>query len=273
MLWYRKDLVPKPPETWDEMIDMAKKIGAGEGNILEQGNKYEGYVVWFNNLVQSAGGKIVDAEGEPMLNEGTTKALDIIRNVATAGSADPSLSTATEDPVRLTFDAGKGAFMLNWPYVYASRVTPPRRGTRPPRRSSRTWPLRGSPVSTRASRARSRSAARTSASRTGQGPRARHAGRAVHDQRKWQAQEAINEALPPVMNSAYDDPKVREQYPFADELRETLADSVVRPATPSYADVTLAIQDAIHPPAEVDPKASFDKLKSNLQVVADGGMY
>ena len=42
---------------------MAKKLKPSEGNILEQGNKYEGYVVWFNNLVASAGGEIVDAEG------------------------------------------------------------------------------------------------------------------------------------------------------------------------------------------------------------------
>ena len=91
LLWYRKDLVPTPPETWDEMIEMAKKLPAGEGNILEQGNKYEGYVVWFNNLVQSAGGKIVDAEGNPTLNEGTTKAIEIIRNVANSGRAYPKL--------------------------------------------------------------------------------------------------------------------------------------------------------------------------------------
>src|SRR5829696_2132548 len=42
LLWYRKDLVPTPPETWQEMIEMAKKLKPGEGNILEQGNKYEG---------------------------------------------------------------------------------------------------------------------------------------------------------------------------------------------------------------------------------------
>src|SRR3712207_7423134 len=48
-------------------------------------------------------------------------------------------------------------------------------------------------------------------------------------------------------------------YPFADELRDTLSESVTRPATPSYADVTLAIQDAIHPPAAVDPTATFNK--------------
>ena len=71
---------------------------------------------------------------------------------------------------------------------------------------------------------------------------------------KWQAQEAINEGLPPVMNSTYDDPEVRKVYPFADLLREQLQDSVMRPATPSYSDVTLAIQDTLHPPASVNPQ-------------------
>src|SRR5689334_17322938 len=120
LLWYRKDLVPKPPETWDEMIAMAKKLPAGEGNILEQGNKYEGYVVWFNNLVASAGGTIVDAEGRPTLDQAAVKAATIIRDVARSGRADPSLSTAQEDPARLAFEQDRGAFLLNWPYVYAA---------------------------------------------------------------------------------------------------------------------------------------------------------
>src|SRR3954447_25444834 len=120
LLWYRKDLVPKPPKTWDEMIAMAKKLPPVEGNILEQGQKYEGYVVWFNNLVASAGGTIVNAEGRPTLNESAVKAAQIIKDVATSGRSDPSLSTAQEDPSRLAFEAGKGAFLLNWPYVYAT---------------------------------------------------------------------------------------------------------------------------------------------------------
>src|SRR4051794_13258619 len=120
LLWYRKDLVPNPPKTWDEMIAMAKKLPAGEGNILEQGQKYEGYVVWFNNLVASGGGTIVNANGDPTLNNAAVKAAQIIHNVATSGRADPSLSTAQEDQGRLAFEAGKGAFLLNWPYVWAA---------------------------------------------------------------------------------------------------------------------------------------------------------
>ena len=102
---------------------MAKKLPAGEGNILEQGQKYEGYVVWFNNLVASAGGTIVNAEGRPTLNDAAVKAAQIIKDVATSGRSDPSLSTSQEDQARLAFEAGKGAFELNWPYVYAAART------------------------------------------------------------------------------------------------------------------------------------------------------
>src|SRR3954466_5798976 len=123
LLWYRKDLVPNPPKTWDEMIAMAKKLPAGEGDILEQGQKYEGYVVWFNNLVASAGGTMVNAEGEPTLNAAAVKGAQIIRDVARSGRSSPSLSTAQEDPARLDFENGKGAFLLNWPYVWAGAHT------------------------------------------------------------------------------------------------------------------------------------------------------
>ena len=75
------------------------------------------------------------------------------------------------------------------------------------------------------------------------------------------------------MNSIYDDPKVREVYPFADLLREQLKDSVVRPPTPSYSDVTLAIQDSLHPPADISPQESIDTLRDRLEILADGGMY
>src|SRR4051812_49155838 len=120
LLWYRKDLVPTPPKTWDEMIEMAKKLPPTQGNILEQGQKYEGYVVWFNNLVASGGGTIVNAEGAPTLNQAAVKAAEIIKNVASSGRADPALSTAQEDQGRLAFEADKGAFLLNWPYVWAA---------------------------------------------------------------------------------------------------------------------------------------------------------
>ncbi|MBE2316352.1 ABC transporter substrate-binding protein [Solirubrobacter sp. CPCC 204708] len=273
LLWYRKDLVPRAPETWDEMIQMAKELPAGQGNILEQGNKYEGYVVWFNNLVSSAGGEIVDAEGRPVLDEAAVKAATIIRDVARSGRADPSLSTAQEDQARLAFEAGKGAFMLNWPYVYAA--------ARADAETSEVtaevfknmgyarWPAvnKGEPSRV------SIGGQNLGVPKSGRNPKLAMEAALCMTQQKWQAQEAINEGLPPVMNAVYDDPEVRKVYPFADLLREQLKDSVVRPPTPSYSDVTLAIQDSLHPPAAINPEQAINTLRDRLNTLADGGMY
>ena len=91
--------------------------------------------------------------------------------------------------------------------------------------------------------------------------------------RKWQDQEAINEGLPPVTNGSYDDPEVRKAYPFADLLREQLKDAVPRPETPAYSDVTLAVQQTLHPPASINPEEAIKTLKDRLNTLADGGMY
>jgi multiple sugar transport system substrate-binding protein len=273
LLWYRKDLVPTPPETWDEMIAMAKKLPAGEGNILEQGQKYEGYVVWFNNLVSSAGGTVVNAEGRPTLNDAAVKAAQIIKDVATSGRSDPSLSTAQEDQARLAFEAGKGAFELNWPYVYAAARTDAESSDVTKKvfenMGYARWPgvNKGEPSKV------SIGGANLGIPKTGQNPELATKAALCMTTAKWQAQEAINEGLPPVTNATYDDPKVREVYPFADLLREQLKDSVVRPPTPSYSDVTLAIQDSLHPPASINPEKAITTLKDRLNILADGGMY
>ncbi|MDQ3786359.1 MAG: extracellular solute-binding protein, partial [Actinomycetota bacterium] len=58
LLWYDESVTPTPPETWREMIDMAKQLKS-EGKpyqILFTGAQYEGLVVTYNTLVASHGG-------------------------------------------------------------------------------------------------------------------------------------------------------------------------------------------------------------------------
>jgi multiple sugar transport system substrate-binding protein len=273
LLWYRKDLVPKPPETWDEMIAMAKKLPAPQGLIQEQGNKYEGYVVWFNNLVASAGGKIVDESGKPVLDQSAVKAAQIISDVAKSGRADPALATNQEDQARLAFEAGKGAFELNWPYVYASaradaKNSPVTKKVYENMGYAR-WPgvNKGEPSKV------SIGGANIGVSVYGKNPALATQAALCMTSRKWQDAEAINEGLPPVMNASYDDPKVRDAYPFADLLREQLKDAVPRPETPAYSDVTLAVQSSLHPPTTLNPQEAINTLRDRLTTLADGGMY
>jgi len=273
LLWYRKDLVPKPPETWDEMIAMAKKLPPTQGNILEQGQKYEGYVVWFNNLVASGGGTIVNAEGRPTMDESAVKAAQIIKDVATSGRSDPSLSTAQEDQGRLAFEAGKGAFELNWPYVYAAARAAAKTSDVSKKVFENMGYARYPGVNKGEPSRVSIGGANLGIPKTGKNPALATAAALCMTTKKWQAKETITEGLPPVMNQTYDDPNVRKVYPFADLLRDQLKDSVVRPPTPSYSDVTLAIQSSLHPPASINPQAAISTLKDRLNILADGGMY
>ncbi len=63
LLWYRSDLVKKPPATWAQMFADAQALAKqGKPHLIEiQGAQYEGTVVWFNTLVASAGGSILNA--------------------------------------------------------------------------------------------------------------------------------------------------------------------------------------------------------------------
>jgi multiple sugar transport system substrate-binding protein len=255
------------------MIAMAKKLPADVGLIQEQGARYEGYVVWFNNLVNSAGGKIVNPDGSPALDQTAVRAAQIIKDVATSGRADPALSTNQEDQGRLAFEAGRGAFMLNWPYVYATGRAAAATGSVPKKVFDNLgwarWPAVDAGKPSRVSIG----GANIGISNFGKHPDLATAAALCMTSRKWQDQEAIAEGSPPVMNASYDAPEVRKAYPFADLLREQLKDSVPRPETPAYSDVTLAIQQTLHPPAAINPQSAIKTLGDRLKILAAGGMY
>ena len=274
LLWYRKDLVPKPPTTWDELIAMAKKLPAKQGLIQEQGARYEGLVVWFNTLVNSAGGRVVDPRtGKPSLDKSAVEAARIIRDVARSGRADPSLSNNMEDQARLAFESGNSAFMLNWPYVYASaaadaKTSPVTKkvfqnlGWAPYPRVDRDKPSKvsigGGNIAVGAF--------------TNHPEEAFQAALCLANSHN-QTVNAQIAGLPPTLNALYDDPAVRKSYPFAELLREQINNSVPRPETPAYADVALAIADTIHPPAAINPTKTIDTLRDRLDILIKGGIY
>src|SRR5436853_4776001 len=110
-LFYHKDVVKgPPPTTWAQLIQEAQKIGGSKGKIVVQGRRFEGLVVWFNTLVNSAGGQIVDRQGNTVLGPPAVKAAQIMRDTASkAGTA--SVSNEKEDTGNDDFKANDLAFM------------------------------------------------------------------------------------------------------------------------------------------------------------------
>src|SRR3954463_666185 len=106
LLWYHKDVVKgPPPRTWDEMIAQAKQIGPPHGKVVVQGRRYEGLVVWFNSLVASAGGRVLDRQGKVVLGQPAVEAARVMKTVATdTGTA--SVANEKEDTGNDTFMSG-----------------------------------------------------------------------------------------------------------------------------------------------------------------------
>jgi multiple sugar transport system substrate-binding protein len=272
LLWYRKDLVPTPPTTWSQLIADAQKLPASQGLIEEQGQEYEGYTVWFNSVDASAGGQIVTTNGTPVLGQPAVVAAQIIRAVATSGRADPSLSTDQEDQGRLTFEAGKAAFMVNWPYVYAAARTDAATSSVTKHVFQNLGWAPYPAVYPNVPGRSSVGGANIGVSIYGPRPDLAEQAALCMTRPYWQNQEAINEGLPPVTINSYTNPAVVKAYPFAAVLLKQLEHATTRPQTPLYSDVTLAIQQTLHPPSAIQPAQNISSLKSCLKTLQSGGL-
>lgn len=276
LLWYRKDLLAKihqpVPTTWAQIISDAQKLPASEGLIEEQGQQYEGYTVWFNSVLASAGGEVVNQQDQPVLGQKAVLAAQVIKDVATSGRADPSLSTDQEDQGRLAFEAGKAAFLLNWPYVYAAGRTDAK--TDPVTKhvfENMGWaPYPG--VYPGVPGKSSVGGANIGVSAYTKYPKQALAAALCMTRYRWENQEAINEGLPPVTIASYSNPAVVKQYPFAAILLKQLQNATNRPETPFYSDVTLAIQQSLHPPASIKPTQDINSLRSCVKTLLKGGL-
>ena len=123
LLWYRKDLVPHPPKTWAEMLSQAEALARqGKPHFIEiQGASYEGYTVWINAMIASAGGRGLSENGQQVvLGPAAAKGVSVVGQLVRSPAADPSLGVQMEDQNRLAFETGKAAFEVNYPFVYPS---------------------------------------------------------------------------------------------------------------------------------------------------------
>jgi multiple sugar transport system substrate-binding protein len=105
------------------MLSQAEALARqGKPHYIEiQGASYEGYTVWVNAMVASAGGHILSDDGQRVvLGPAAAKGVSLIGQLARSPAADPSLGVQMEDANRLAFETGKAAFEVNYPFVYPS---------------------------------------------------------------------------------------------------------------------------------------------------------
>lgn len=273
LLWYRSDLVPKAPTTWADMISMARKLKA-QGKpyyIEEQGAQYEGVTVWFNSMVASAGGSILNSAGTKVtLDDSALTALKTMKEMGTT-VANPALGTSQEGQAQLQFESGTSAFEINYPFVWSAMASD--KPTVTDARTHKKVPLQSLfkyapfPTVEKGKQARSTIGGIDLAI----SPFSKHKKLAFDAalclaSKKNQLVGATEGGLPPTLRSVYTHPtkEFKKLYPFYELIYQQLQDAAVRPKTPAYQSVSIAISHTVAPVGKIDPPKTLDSLKSKI---------
>jgi multiple sugar transport system substrate-binding protein len=267
LLWYRSDLVKTPPKTWAQMFADAQALAKqGKPHLIEiQGAQYEGVVVWFNTLIASAGGSILNPTStKAQLGAPAVKALSIMKTLASSSSADPSLGVQMEDQNRLAMEAGTAAFELNYPYVYPSM-----KADNPKLFKVFKWAPYPSVIpGTRAKV----TIGGIDLAVSSYSPHPALAQQAVLCLRNAQNQlaAAVLGGLPPTLASVYSNPKMQGPYPFRQLILQQVNNGSVRPKTPLYQVVSVAISHLVSPPSSINPVSTEQNLRTQINNALTG---
>ncbi|SFW75223.1 ABC transporter substrate-binding protein [Amycolatopsis australiensis] len=269
MLYYRSDLVPKPPATWDELradCDIAKVHGMA--CYAGQFAKYEGLTVNAAEAIHAAGGQIVGADGKTAAVDSpeAKRGLGFLADAYRRGDIPKEAVTYQEEQGRQAFEDGKLLFLRNWSYVYNLATEDG------------------------ASKVKGKFAVAPEPGPTGIGTStlgghnlgvnvySAHKATAIDFMRfmetpEIQRQVLVNESNAPVLASLYADPQLLAdpKLGYLKTLGESLNSARSRPVTPFYPAVTKAIQDNAY--AAIKGDKSVDQALHDMQAAinsADG---
>lgn len=268
LLWYDDRLTPHPPQTWTEMITVAKRLKS-EGKpyqIVFTGAQYEGLVVTYNTLVASFGGQILSEDGKKVvMDQGAVDALKLLKEVADSGLTDPSITNFQEQQTQQAFESksSKAAFELNWPYVYAAM-----QAANPERAKHFKWaryPGIDGPGKVTVGGYNLAVSAYSQHK-----PEAFEAALCLRS-KESQRFSAINDGVPPTIGSIYDnnDKEFVEAYPMWQTILDSLQDASVRPLTVVYQNLSTITSKVLSPPQDIDPSSTADELRDQLQKALD----
>lgn len=258
ILYYRKDLVPTPPKTWEEMMGMCsiakeKGIDCYAGQLAQ----YEGLTVNVAEAINTAGGTIVDKDGKATVDSAEAKAgLSNLVQAYKDGNIPKQAVTYQEEQGRASFQDGQLMFLRNWPYVYNLAKTD---GASKVKDTFGIAPLPGK-----------------------DGPGASTLGGhslavSVDSKHKATAKDfvtfmiseetqkfyATQGSLAPVLESLYTDADLVAKLPYLPVLLTSIQNAVPRPVTPFYPAVTLAIQQNSF--AAISGSKSVDQAMTDMQ--------
>jgi len=271
VLWYRKSVVDKAgldmskAVTWSQIIEAAQQTGT---TVQVQGKRYEGYAVWLNALITSAGGSIVTDTGAgrdatiDVDSDAGRQAAEVVQQLADSGAANAALSNTDEGLAQAGFTAADGGFMVNWEYIYADpasaevkddigwaaypRVDPAMRSTPP---------FGGINIGVSA---------------FSDSPELGYDAAACITSAENEKLYAINSGNQASRASVYEDSEIKAKYPMAGLWKKSIDNAAPRPLTPYWTDISAALVASWHPQSAVDPESTPAASQQYISDVLEG---
>lgn len=285
LLYYRKDLLErygeKPPETWDELAAIAKKIQDGErrrGNpkmwgYVWQGKSYEGLTCNALEWIASRnGGTIIDGSGKVTIaNPAAAGALRVARSWIGTISPKGVLSYGEEE-ARGVFQTGNAVFMRNWPYAWAAVNN----ADSPVKGKVGAMPLPRDGPGTR--HAAALGGQQLAVSRFSRNKTAAIDLVLYLTGKDEQKRRALVGSYNPTIRSLYQDPEILAANPFMGVLHETFANATPRPSTVTrgrYNQVSTEFWNTVYTVIGEgeDPATSLANLDKRLRRISARGTW
>ncbi len=266
VLYYRKDIIPTPPNTFDDLTSMAKSNASKTRyGYVWQGSQYEGLVCDFSEVLHGYGGDVLDpANAKKVIVNSPEGVQALTEMVSWVGTISPtSITTFTEEPCRLAFQNGDAIFMRNWPYAYSL-------GNASGSKVAGKFDIHSLPYG---------GSGTVGHSTTGGWNMAINAFSKNPDA-SWsfmkymlgayaQKQLAIQGSFTPALQSVYNDPEVQSKQPLFTKLAPILQNTLPRPVSPVYPDLSNIIQNHVHQALtkQVSPADALSALQTELQTL------
>lgn len=254
LLYYRTDLIKKPPRTWAELREQAQQVRREHpeiGGYAGQFLAYEGLTV---NYLEATGEQVLSADGGAVTldPERARTALGFFAQGLREGWIPRRALNFKEEESRLAFQNGTLAFARNWPHAYGPATGPDSK-------------VKGKFGVTRLPGMNGPGTSALGGANLAVSAYSKHQNTAQEFIRYFTGLENERRVLtegsfPPVWTELYDDPELIKRFPYLPVLKESILAAKKRPVHANYNQMSLviasAVSKALTPPFS-DPSPDF----------------
>lgn len=268
IIYYRTDLIPTPPNSWEELTTMAKSVSPSKVKFgyLWQGAQYEGLVCNFVEVLYGYGGNVLDPNNPKSVTVNSAEGMAALTEmVSWVGTISPAAVTTYEEPQALAaWQDGDAAFMRNWPYAISLSNDPT--ASKIPNKFDEHPMLYGGSNTQGHSNIGGWQHGINAFTKN---PDACWKFIQFNLSSTWQTTVASQLSLLATLKSIYSDATITAKDPFFGKVLPIVQNALPRPVTPFYPDVSNAIQLRIHQALtkQSTPASALSQLQSDLQTI------